>query len=321
MIDYSIDYKLFNPRERKDGVSAFMRVRNGAEFLKIVIESHIDFFDEFIVCYNQCTDDTESILNNLKLKYPNKLNVYFYKPRVVPIGSKEHENTPSTSVNSFVYYSNFALSKTSCKIVTKIDDDHLAIVKNFKKAIKKAKKLKNSVLSYSGINLFRSSYGELGVVKSRPFSGNGDIMFFPISQNTYFTHTPTQESFNIGNLRYEYAGIIYFHLKYLKSGYGFDNYELDKNSDSRYKKMFESFNNGDEIFQYYEDFIKKGYKDDPRLIQDSKRIKLARYLPYTLLKNIPHIKNDQILLRFSRFRSDMKGIKIPVDIIENGSVC
>ena len=50
---------------RKNGISGFLRVKNGAEFIERTIESHIDYFDEIIVVYNNCTDNTEQILINL----------------------------------------------------------------------------------------------------------------------------------------------------------------------------------------------------------------------------------------------------------------
>ena len=50
---------------RLPGVSAFMRIRNGADFLEATIRSHVAFFDEIVAVYNASTDGTGDILARL----------------------------------------------------------------------------------------------------------------------------------------------------------------------------------------------------------------------------------------------------------------
>ena len=38
---------------RPPGISAFMRIRNGADFLEAAISSHIDHVDEIVAVHNQ----------------------------------------------------------------------------------------------------------------------------------------------------------------------------------------------------------------------------------------------------------------------------
>ncbi|MEM5502288.1 hypothetical protein WNY59_11900 [Ahrensia kielensis] len=104
-----------------------MRIRNGADFLEPTIRSHIDHFDEIIAVYNQCTDETPDILGRLAQEYGKRLRVFHYIDRVFPPGSDGHAKTPPDSPNSLVNYYNFALSKTSYRTVTKLDDDHIAL--------------------------------------------------------------------------------------------------------------------------------------------------------------------------------------------------
>ncbi|MEM6364500.1 MAG: hypothetical protein AAF745_08740, partial [Planctomycetota bacterium] len=123
----------FHPRDlscdqRPPGISAFMRIRNGDEFLELTIRSHLPHFDEIVAVYNDCSDETAAILERLQHEVgADRLRVIHYRDRVHPPGSKGHRRTASTSPNSLVNYYNFALAATRYAIATKLDDDHLAI--------------------------------------------------------------------------------------------------------------------------------------------------------------------------------------------------
>ena len=80
--------------QRRPGVGAFMRIRNGADFLERTILSHIDFFDEIVAVYSQCTDATPDILARLQQVHGEKLRVFHYADRVFPPGSEGHAATP-----------------------------------------------------------------------------------------------------------------------------------------------------------------------------------------------------------------------------------
>ena len=208
MEDYRFDHSSLNPARRTHGISAYLRTRNGAEFVKRAIESHIDHVDEVVAIHNDCTDDTPGILRELAGKYPAKLKVYEYEPSVHPPGTQEHRATPADSVHAMANYSNYALSKTTRRVVVLLDDDHLAIQPNFKRAVDHVRKhgLRNKALCFSGLNLLRSSSGEVGVCYEVPFSGNKDWFFFPVSEGTYFSHTERSEVFITRGLKKRYAG-------------------------------------------------------------------------------------------------------------------
>lgn len=225
---------------REKGISAFMRIRNGADFLEATIRSHIEFFDEIVAVYNQCTDDTEKILRQLQAEYgSNRIRVIHYLDRVYPQGTEGHARTKGDSKHSVVNYSNFALAATRYRTVTKLDDDHLAIPDSLKQVCGqiRSERCQSEVMRcFSGLNLFRCRDGTLAIPKHDPVSGSGDIGFFPISPNTYFYHDRRFERFHRGPIQREFAGFLYWHLKFLKGGLGFGNYELAENPHSRFMK-------------------------------------------------------------------------------------
>ena len=234
----------FRPRdlkvaEREPGISAFMRIRNGADFLERTILSHADFFDEIVAVHSQCTDMTPEILASLQQRLGPKLSVYHYADRVFPPGSDGHAATPADSPLSMVNYSNFALGRTTRRSVTKLDDDHLAIpaaVSSVAGRIREAGGCGEGMLSFSGINLIRDRSGELAVPVQDPLSGSGDIGFFDVTPETFFTHDRRFESVPRPRGARRFSGFLYWHLKYLKTGMGFANYDLAENPDSRFAR-------------------------------------------------------------------------------------
>lgn len=230
--EFKVDLaKLDEPR--KPGISAIMRIKNGAEFLRITIESHLDYFDEIIACHNDCTDSTVFILEELQSLYPEKIKVFEYKPFVHPIFSVGHNSVSTQDVHSFANFSNFALSKASYSIVGKLDDDHLAIDRNLAPVIETIRHdilcgLKK-VYTFSGLNIAMTDDRRLGVYMREPLVGTGDHMYFPMSSKIHFIQVKDLEEFSvIGSFEKKYMGIMYFHLKHLKSGYGFINLDSSK---------------------------------------------------------------------------------------------
>lgn len=218
------------PERRLPGISAFMRIKNGAPFLEATIHSHIEHFDEIVAVYNQCTDATPDILARLAQAYGPKLRVYHYLPKVHPPGSEGHVKEPPGSPASFVTMSNFALAATRHRVAVKLDDDHMAMKERLAALVARVRTdgdRLDHVACFSGLNLARDESGRLGVLAVEPFSGNGDIGFFAVTPRTHFIHRPRFEDFDHDNRRRIFADIVYWHMKHLKPGYGFANRDIE----------------------------------------------------------------------------------------------
>lgn len=238
--DYRFDRSDLCVTDRQPGISAFMRIRNGADFLEMSIRSHIDHFDEIVAVHNQCTDESPAILLRLQDEFgPEKLRVIHYIDQVFPPGSEGHIRTDPGSPNSLVNYYNFALAATRFQYATKLDDDHLAIAEATEAitaTIRNGSADREAMHCFSALNVFRRADGSLGILASDPISGGGDIGFFRVTPQTYFTHDRRFERFQRGGVRREFAGFLYWHLKYMKDDMGFGNYDLQTNPSSRYAK-------------------------------------------------------------------------------------
>ena len=211
---------------RKPGISAYMRIKNEEQFVGLSILSHIDYYDEIIACYNDCTDNTEAILLDLAKHYPHKLKVYHYLPKVHPPHSQEHKQTPDDSVHGLANYYNYALSKTTYQVAVKLDADHLAIPCKLAPLLDTIRRDmaagKQKIYMFSGINLGRDLYSVIGITEDNLFSGTNDINYHPVNEQTVYHQSRKVESFNKTyrrSLETEYMGIMYFHLKALKKDY------------------------------------------------------------------------------------------------------
>jgi hypothetical protein len=186
-----------------------------------------------------------------------------------------------------VNYSNFALAMTTTRTVTKLDDDHLAI-RDAVGAVVAELRAKggagDDMLSFSGINLIADGEGGLAIPKQDPLSGSGDIGFFDVTDRTVFTHDRRFESVPRPAGRRRFRGFLYWHLKYLKAGLGFANYDLEANPGSRFARRKERLETRREFMSLAE------LRDSQRpgiammagaLIGEKKRIALerARSLP------------------------------------------
>lgn len=222
---------------RSPGISAFMRIRDGAFSLEAAIRSHIHHFDEIVAVYNRCTDATPEILARLSQEFGARLRVYHYVPPVYPPGSEGHRTEPPQSPLSLVNYYNCALSLTRFSHATKLDDDHIAMhsaATSLMGDVRSGRAARNEMACFSGLNLAYDSAGTFGILSNEPFSGSGDIAIFPVTPETYFAHDRRFEVFRHLGLRRRFHSLVYWHLKYLKPEFGFANYDLATNPKSRY---------------------------------------------------------------------------------------
>lgn len=110
---------------RKNGISGHMCVRNEENTLRESVESIIWFLDELIIQYNDCTDNSEKIILDLKEKYPNKIRVYKWEKKPFKIWE----------------YRNFGMRKTKYRWYMKIDADQIYNIKeNYRDIILNSKK-------------------------------------------------------------------------------------------------------------------------------------------------------------------------------------
>jgi len=230
--------KKLEPKNRKWGVSGYMRLRNEAEFIGRVIESVIKPLDELVIVYNRCTDRTPEIVEKYRKKHPSKIKVYPYKPWVYPQGSKEYAVLSPNSPHSLINYYNFALAQTTRKVVVKIDGDDLFIPELFKAVVDNIKKNGlNKYLDFLGINLWDEN-GKIYVNGNRPTMGGR--AFFPVNKRIYHIKVPIFE-YLVHNLNNRGLGILFFHMKGVKKNRGIGVFDLEDSPNSIYHEWIKKW--------------------------------------------------------------------------------
>lgn len=223
---FHFDPETLNPANRGEGVSAMLRVRDGAEFLQAGLESCLDIFDEVVAVHHQCSDATPQILHDLAKRHPGRLKVYEYPHEMPPPHTPQHIKEGAGSLRTIAALCNYALSKTTRRVVVKHDADHIYIRPNLARAVAAVRRRCNRFTTTSGVNLARLPDGALGVSLDNPLCGLGDCGFFPVSKDTYFFHTGAIERFNYSSLPkfHHHAGILFWHMKLLGKYYGLREY-------------------------------------------------------------------------------------------------
>jgi len=237
-------------KRRAPGISGFMRLKNEAAYLDRAIASHLPGLDELIIVFNDCQDETPEICATWAARHPDKIKVFEYVPKVIPIGTPESLKIDPRSPNCIANYYNFALSLTTRKIAIKIDGDHIAVTQRFAKICNRVRGNLPPKSRYPiyGLNITQNEKGEIviynyyefsagfagdrGAKKGPPPFTSGDHAFYHVDETSWHTVDPV-EGFEVMNLagrsRFPRAALTYsfFHMKGMKPDRGTANWNIE----------------------------------------------------------------------------------------------
>lgn len=122
----------------KHGVTGLLRIKNDGAFVERCIESCIGALDQIVVVYNDCTDHSAAEIRKMKGRYPDKIDIFEYKPKIygTNLSREEYETAmclPEDSPHLLCNYYNFALSKAKFEYALKIDADQIYFYDELKK--------------------------------------------------------------------------------------------------------------------------------------------------------------------------------------------
>ena len=277
---------------RKKGISAMLRVRNGEDYLERSILSVINQVDEIVCVYNECIDETESILSQLKKKYPKLIKVFHYVPKVYAPNTTGYLNADENSVHSLAYYYNFALSKTTYRHVFKLDDDEIFFPNILRELSNHVNE--NVAIGLRGINLIDYK-NRLYVNKLRSHTSGTDTLLFNYTPECRFTKDTKFERF-VGHPPVKKVVVSFYHLKRCKKDRGINNYDIEENMESRYLKITQSF---------FERMTTEN------MILLSKFIRNKYPSPYAL--GFRHINNSVKIYNYKEFNELEKNLSIRVN--------
>ena len=298
---YSLTAKQIYNAPRQQGVSGYYRIYNEEDFLTTSVLSFPPFFDEIILVHDRTTTDkTPEIAQALANQYSDKIKYFVYEPEAFKLRTKAYKILPANHPNSFVNYYNFALSKTTKAVVTKIDGDHIAIDTMFAKIIQNNHNMdfmRDVYYMFNGIDLWYCD-NELYVDPFHIPGIDGDQGFHVMSlENNYYEKgTKTEQGdFMAKNCQLKNAGILYFHLKNMRSDIPYHSYR-GLNDDIHQKKFKKKFFNVQKRLLDWKTFVAK-YRDSwlQKTTTDISELPDPNEYLETLLKTIPSIDTNKLL--------------------------
>lgn len=193
---------------RKPGLSAMLRVKNEAEYIKQSILSIINDVNEVVVVLQgKQSDNTKEIVLELKKTYDIKLFEYPYDS--FPNGPG-HSKQKIGSVYERAYFYNWCLSKTTYSYAMKWDGDMIATAHTIPTILKFINSY--DVVYFCGWEMVNDKD-----VSIAPKTAS-DPRVFKVSENTFYETGPYCEQFKH---QYETAMRIdpplYLHFKWAKS--------------------------------------------------------------------------------------------------------
>ncbi len=165
---------------RKPGLSGIIRAKNEGRFIAACIDSVIGSLDELIVVYNDCTDDTETILTEKAQQYPDKIRIFPYNHHVLynNLTPEEFQYAVALPEDSDRLHSsqcNYGLSQTTFTHAMKIDPDQVYIADEVKRwrnicaaDIRRERSVKD-IFGWLFMNYF-SMYRRLSALCRRPLT-------------------------------------------------------------------------------------------------------------------------------------------------------
>lgn len=321
---FHFDADALDPRNRGAGVSAILRVRDGAEFLELGLASCIDVFDEIVAVYHQCSDDTPDILHRFAAAHPRVLKVYEYPHEVIPPNTARHAREGAGSRHTIAALCNYALSKTTRRFCVKHDADHVYFRPRFARLVEavRARDPRAGPVYLSGVNLARAARrGDVGVWLQNPICGVGDYGFFPVSRDTYFVHNDRHEHLLVAHRRHTYAGVAFWHLKMLQKHFGLREYRFRYEDDyAELHRRSAAIRDSLEVIPLAQFIALFSGADSPFIDRHCKnplwRNRALRPLAWRLVRPLARcpvlnrVRHLHLLLSF-RLEQDLRGVSLP----------
>lgn len=324
-----------DPKNRQQGLSAFVRVKDEEQFIFQTLNSHIDLVDEMVIVYNNCSDSSPKIIESFADQYSNKVKVYEYLPEVFPQGAKEFLDLPDDHSQSLVNYYNFSLAMTTKDIVFKLDCDQFAIRKKFQKVYSRIRKDESiSCISFRGCNLYDTDDGIIHVNGVSPVT-YPDRGFFRVKKGIFHRSNGFCEALTFNDCYFPDVKsccdeILYFHLKSMKYDRGVGVWKLNENPNSEYHVREAFYHNGPKLLaaeaflrKYQQHFGAFSDVDPNRLgIKSQGRAKVAEVQTTPKTSSINHtqaepyelaqISNPEMKGRPLRFREHVRNTIVSI---------
>ena len=220
---YDIDEKAWKGKHPY-GISGCFRLRNESEFMESSILSHLPYLDEIVLAVQPSDDSMVEIAQKLAEKH-SKIKIFQYPVPTHFIDHPDFRIDPINSIYSFVYFSNWALSKCSYSWIAKTEGDVICL-SSFKEIVDQIKKEPN-VTRYYGryiLNVAGIKCDKISLEKPRNH-GLDEAVFNNNPDLYHFEQGGKWEVVNAHDVKYN--GFSALHMKRCKKKYEGSGFEAE----------------------------------------------------------------------------------------------
>lgn len=188
-------------KNRKNGLSAIIRVKNDCEYIKASILSIYKFVDEVICVLNNSTDDTGRIVKDLSSSL-RRIRMYFYNQDIEPVGENYLRNLLVKPERSIARFYNYSISLSNYNRVIKWDGDMIA-THEAKKCFEIARD--HDVVFFNGYDIFEED------------TTAGEPRIFTLKDNRFYVDVNNLEELFLEESNHiNYKNPVYIHMKLAK---------------------------------------------------------------------------------------------------------
>jgi len=213
--EYDIDEKKWKG-SHVPGISGCFRLRNEEEFMERAVLSHLKYLDEIVLAVQPSEDGTVAIAEKLAVRF-KKIKVYKYPVASHFIDHPDFATDPVNSIDSFVYFSNWALSKCTRAWIAKTEGDVICLPA-FSEIIKTIKKEPDKICYYGRyiLNVAGTKCDKISLQKPRNH-GLDEAVFNNNPDLFHFEHARSWEAIPAHHIKYN--GFSALHMKRAKIKY------------------------------------------------------------------------------------------------------
>jgi len=176
--------------QKPHGISGCFRVKDDAEFLYRAVTSHLPYLAEAVIVLQPSDRETYRVIAQLS-NLP-KVRVVNYPLAPVFVTDDEWASVPENSIHSFVYLSNYAVSRCMYSWVAQIEADVICL-STFAKIVQQVNTHKNEKALYGRYLLNVAGEKMDQVSKTVPRNGGWDEKVFPNHPDYHYIKKPKYE--------------------------------------------------------------------------------------------------------------------------------
>lgn len=230
-------------RNHAPGMSAFVRAKNEESKIEYCLRSILPVFDEIHVIDNGSRDDTAEIVRSVHASAAGgaKIRLHSY-PFTLGRFGPEHDRTPEDSLNSLVYFTNWALSRCTRRYACKWDADMVFAREQrgaFADLLAQLGRGWPAAWSLAGQTVYRTAGGSFLAPRGEV---NREVRIAPCGYSVRFQkRVHWEELIRPRWLRtHHFASVCFYELKFLDEG-EFDHWSTTEFPSPRKRREWASF--------------------------------------------------------------------------------